>query len=59
MNGASELQEFYSWLLGVFKQFIAGINNWNNIIGYAILFVPIFRLIMRFIHKLTHIGNSN
>lgn len=58
MNGAQELQEFFSWLISIFKQVIAGINAWNNIIGYAVLFVPILRLIMRFIHKLTHIGNS-
>lgn len=58
MQGASELNEFFTWLIQTFKQFISGINGWNNIIGYAVLFIPIIRLIFRFIHKLTKIGNN-
>lgn len=58
MQGASELNEFFTWLIQTFKQFISGVNGWNNIIGYAVLFIPIIRLIFRFIHKLTKIGNN-
>lgn len=59
MNGSNEYFEFLDWLITIFKQFLGGISSWNNLIGYAILYIPLIRLVFRFLDKLIHIGNSN
>lgn len=58
MVGFGEFNTFTDWLIGTFKQVFSGINGWQSIIGYAILFAPIVRLVFRFLHKLIHIGNT-
>lgn len=57
MSGQSDLTYFTMWLFSEFRRIFAGINSWNSIIGYAILFVPVVRMVFRLIHKIIHVGN--
>lgn len=57
-EGLTEFNTFTDWLIGTFKQIFSAMAGWQSIIGYAVLFVPIVRLVFRFLHKLIHIGNT-
>lgn len=47
-----------NWMIAQCKSILSGFSGLNNIIGYAIVFIPIVRLVFKLVQKTLLVGHG-
>lgn len=58
MSGINDFNTILQWLFNKITQLLTWLQNENSIITAGILFIPVLRIIFRFIHKFLKPGEK-